>query len=54
MMHAAAAHSDMAFLRGLGQGLYNPEADYASITPKEGGFRVCRAEPQDQNSFFCY
>lgn len=54
MMHAAAAHSDMAFLRGLGQGLYNPEADDASITPKEGGFRVRRAEPQDQNSFFCY
>lgn len=53
MMHAAVAHSDMAFLRGLGQGLYNPEADDAGTTPKEGGFRVHRAEPQDQNSFFC-
>lgn len=57
MVHAAVAHSDMAFLRGLGQGLCNPEADDAGITPKEGdagGFRVHRTEPQDQNSFSSY
>lgn len=34
-MHAAVTHSDMAFLRVLGQGLYNPEADDAGITPKK-------------------
>lgn len=57
MVHAAVAPSDMAFLRGLGQGLCSPEADDAGITPNEGdagGFRVHRTEPQDQNFFPSY
>lgn len=39
-VHAAVARSDMAFLRGLGQGLCDPEASGAGITPKEGDARV--------------
>lgn len=55
MMPTAVAHSDMAFLRGCDRGCITlTEADDAGITPKEEGFKVHRAEPQDQNSLFCY
>jgi len=57
MVHAAVAHSGMAFLKGLGEGLCSLEAGDAGITPKEGdagGFRVYRTESQGQNSFSSY